>query len=142
MNAMSEDQWRRFLSEGTRTGKLATVRKDGRAHCVPVWFVLDGTDIVFMTGASTLKARNIARDARVTLTCDSEIFPYDFAAVEGTARIEQLPPQQLLPISTRIARRYVPAERAEEFGRRNAVDGEVLVRITPTRVISALGVSD
>ena len=142
MNTMSDEQWRRFLSEGTRTGKLATVRKDGRAHCVPVWFVLDGAEIVFMTGAETLKARNIARDPRVTMTCDSEVFPYDFAAVEGTARIEHLSPQALLPISTRIARRYVPAERADEFGRRNAVDGEVVVRITPTRVFSALGVSD
>ena len=142
MNAMSEEQWRCLLSEATRTGKLTTVRKDGRAHSVPVWFVLDGRDIVFMTGANPLKARNIARDARVTLTCDSEVFPYDVAAVEGTARIEQLSTQALLPISTRFARCYVPADRAEAFGRRNAVDGEELARLTPTRVFSAQGVSD
>ena len=142
MRAMSDEQWQRFLSEGSRTGKLATVRKDGRPHCVPVWFVLEDGEIVFMTGADSLKARNMARDPRVPLTCDCETFPYDFAAVEGVARIETLSPQALLPISIRIARRYVPADRVEQFARRNAVDGEVLVRVTPTRVFSALGVSD
>ena len=39
--AMTEDEWHRFVMEGTRTGKLATVRKDGSPSVVPIWFVLD-----------------------------------------------------------------------------------------------------
>jgi nitroimidazol reductase NimA-like FMN-containing flavoprotein (pyridoxamine 5'-phosphate oxidase superfamily) len=36
---MSTEQWREFVSAGTRTGKLATVRADGSPHVAPVWFV-------------------------------------------------------------------------------------------------------
>ena len=47
---MDDAEWRAFVSEGTRTGKLATTRHDGRPHVVPIWFVLDGDDFVFNTG--------------------------------------------------------------------------------------------
>jgi nitroimidazol reductase NimA-like FMN-containing flavoprotein (pyridoxamine 5'-phosphate oxidase superfamily) len=60
---MTESVWREFLSAGTRTGKLATTRRDGRPHVVPIWFVLDGDDLVFMTGAATVKGRALARTA-------------------------------------------------------------------------------
>ena len=62
---MSEEERTAFLLHGTRTGKLATVRRDGRPHVQPVWFVLDddGT-VVFMTNARTVKARNLRRDPR------------------------------------------------------------------------------
>jgi hypothetical protein len=33
-------------------------------------------------------------------------------------------------------------DRAEEFGRRNGVPGELLVRITPTRVIGERDIAD
>ena len=49
MRAMMTEEVCGFLSEGTRTGKLATVRADGRAHVAPVWFVLDDDDLVVTT---------------------------------------------------------------------------------------------
>ncbi|MEM7019734.1 MAG: PPOX class F420-dependent oxidoreductase, partial [Pseudomonadota bacterium] len=84
----------------------------------------------------------IMRDNRVSLTFDSVQFPYDFVMIEGTAEIRELPPEELLPISIRIAERYVPWQRVEEFGKRNAVEGEVLVVVTPNKIISAKGVAD
>jgi hypothetical protein len=42
----------------------------------------------------------------------------------------------MLPISMQLARRYVPADQAEQFGRRNAVPGELLVRMTPTKIVA------
>ena len=47
---MTDEQARAFLAAGYRTGKLATVRADGRPHVAPIWFVLDGADLIFMTG--------------------------------------------------------------------------------------------
>lgn len=40
MDVTLTSEQRAFLLEGTRTAKLATVRKDGRPHVVPVWFEL------------------------------------------------------------------------------------------------------
>ena len=66
MRRMTEDEWRAFLlAEPPRTAKLATVRRDGRPHVVPVWFDLDGREVVFSTCAATVKGRAIRRDGRV-----------------------------------------------------------------------------
>jgi PPOX class probable F420-dependent enzyme len=139
--SMTEDEYRRFLMEGTRTGKLATMRADGRPHVVPIWFVLDGDTVVFMTGENTTKALDMRRDPRVALCVDEETPPYAFVLVEGTAAMSPHDPQ-MLEWSTRIARRYMGADLAEEYGRRNAVPGEMLVRVTPARVIAQKGIAD
>jgi PPOX class probable F420-dependent enzyme len=132
---MTRDEWRAFLSHGTRTGKLATVRRDGRPHLVPIWFVLDGDDLVFTTGARSVKAHTMRRDPRVCLCVDDEEPPFAFVTVEGTAAVsEDL--DELLRFATAIGGRYMGAERAEAFGRRNSGPGELLVRVTPARVLA------
>jgi PPOX class probable F420-dependent enzyme len=132
---MTPDQTRNFLSHGQRTGKVATSRADGRPHVAPIWFVLDGDDIVFMTGADTVKGKSLRRDPRVSLVVDLEAPPYAFVMVEGQASIsEDL--EEMLPLSIAIAQRYVPSDQAEEFGRRNAVEGELLIRLHPDKTVA------
>ena len=131
---MSRDRIYEFLAEGTRTGKLATIRTDGRPHVAPVWFVLDGDDLLFMTNEATVKGRSLRRDPCAALTVDLEEPPYAFASVEGTVTIET-DPAVMLPHSIAIARRYMGEDRAEEYGRRNAVPGEYLVRLTPAHLV-------
>jgi PPOX class probable F420-dependent enzyme len=133
---MTEEEWRDFVSEGTRTGKLATVRGDGSATVVPVWFVLDtdGT-FVFMTGSNTTKGKAMRRDPRVALLVDDERPPFSFVLVRGEVTISD-DLEDMLPWSIRIATRYMGGESGEEFGRRNAVAGEVLVRLSPQTVIA------
>jgi PPOX class probable F420-dependent enzyme len=138
---MSRDEWRSFLGEGTRTGKLATVRRDGRPHVVPIWFVLDGDDLVFTTGTSSVKAHAMRRDPRVCLCVDDERPPYAYVMVEGAVTLSE-DPDELLRHATAIGGRYMGQDRAEQFGRRNAVPGELLVRITPTSVAAHAEIAD
>lgn len=135
---MSAERAYEFLAEGTRTGKLATVRKDGRPHVAPIWFVVDGADLLFMTGATTLKGRSLRRYPFAALSADLETPPFAFVSVEGTVTIET-DPVAMLPASVAIARRYMGDELADAYGRRNAVEGEYLVRLTPTNIV---GVDD
>ena len=130
---MSRERSYEFLAEGTRTGKVATVRADGRPHVAPIWFVIDGDDLLFMTNSGTVKGKSLQRDPRAALTADLEEPPYAFAAVEGTVTIEA-DPDVMLPHSIAIARRYMGDDLAEEYGRRNAVQGELLMRLSPTRL--------
>jgi PPOX class probable F420-dependent enzyme len=130
------DEQRAFLLYGTRTGKLATVHKDGRPHVVPIWFTLDGETLVFNTGEHSVKAANMSRDPRICLCVDDETAPYAYLMLEGTATWST-DPDALLYWSTRIGGRYMGEERAEEFGKRNGVPGELLVRVTPTRITFA-----
>lgn len=132
--ALSAEEIRVFLMTGTRTGKLAVVRADGSPLVVPIWFVLDGDDIIFMTGADSVKGRSVRRDGRVSICVDEEAPPYAFVRVDGTVTIDT-DLERMLPWSTAIGGRYMGPDRAEEFGRRNAVDGELLVRVTPTRIV-------
>ncbi|MEA2403672.1 MAG: hypothetical protein QOE08_319 [Thermoleophilaceae bacterium] len=141
MAQMTRDEIRAFLTEGTRTGKLATTRKDGRPHVMPIWFVLDGEDVVFNTGANSVKGRNIRRDGRVSLLVDDERPPFAYVQLNGTATREDNP-SNMLDCSSRIAARYMGEDLAEEYGRRNAVPGELLVRLTPERAVAEAGVAD
>jgi PPOX class probable F420-dependent enzyme len=138
---MTPDEIRAFLLEGTRTAKVATVRGDGRPHLAPVWFVLDGDDIIFNTGADSVKGKTLRRDPRVSLAVDDATPPYSFVIVEGIAEVSD-DLDEMLPWSTAIGGRYMGAELAEQFGRRNAVAGELLVRVRPHHTISRAGMTD
>lgn len=130
-----------FLSEGTRTAVLGWVAADGRPLAAPVWFVVDGGELVFNTGKDTAKGRALARDPRVVLCVDDTSPPFSFVQIQGVAAISE-DPDELLDIATRTGGRYMGADRAEEYGRRNGVPGELVVRVKPTKVIAAFDVAE
>lgn len=138
---MTEEEWREFVSYGTRTGKLATVRADGRPHLAPIWFVLDGDEVVFNTGTATVKGRNLARDGRIALCVDDDRPPFAYVILEGRARLSE-GPGELRHWAARIGARYMGEERAEEFGARNGVPGELLVRVRIDKVLAEKGLAD
>jgi PPOX class probable F420-dependent enzyme len=138
---MSADERREFLLQGTRTGKVATTRADGRPHVTPVWFTLDGDDIVFTTDETSIKAKAIRRDERVCVCVDDQTPPYSYVMVEGTATLSD-DLDQLRRVATAVGGRYMGADRADEFAARNAVPGELLVRVTPTRVVTRAAMAD
>jgi PPOX class probable F420-dependent enzyme len=131
---MSSDEWRAFVSHGTRTATLSTVRADGSPHSAPVWFLLDGDDVVLNTGKDTVKGRNLVRDGRVSLCVDDDRPPFSFVVLQGRATVsEDL--AEVRRWATLIAGRYMGEDRAEEFAARNAVPGEVLVRVQVDKVV-------
>ncbi|MFI5980504.1 PPOX class F420-dependent oxidoreductase [Streptomyces sp. NPDC051555] len=138
---MTQEEWRGFVSHSTRTGKLSTVREDGSPHIAPIWFVLDGDSFVFNTGKDTVKGRNLVRDGRVALCVDDDRPPFSYVVLQGRATITEDMDDTLL-WATRIGGRYMGEERAAAFGRRNAVPGELLVRVRIDKVISAVGITD
>ncbi len=140
--SMSDAQVSAFLAaDPPHTGKLATVRADGRPHVAPVWYALDDGAIVFNTGASTVKGRNLRRDPRASLCVDDERPPFSYVLLEGTVEIsEDL--TEVRRWATEIGGRYMGADRAEEYGARNGVAGELLVRLRPNTVVSAFDLAD
>lgn len=137
---MTDDEWRAFVCHGTRTGKLSTVRADGSPHVAPIWFLLDGDELVFNTGKSTVKGRNLARDGRVALCVDDDRPPFGFVVLQGRARLsEDL--TEVRRWAARIGARYMGEDRAGEFGARNGVPGELLVRVTIDKVLAQKDVS-
>jgi PPOX class probable F420-dependent enzyme len=141
-NDAPEGWWQTFVrSLPARTAKLAIVRKDGSAHIAPVWVDLDGDTIVFMTSADTIKGKAILRDARVCLCWDDELPPFSFVTIAGTATTST-DYEELVYWGTRIGGRYMGAEKADAYGKRNAVPPEMVVRVTPTTVTAKVNVAD
>ncbi len=134
MLSLSDPWVRTFLTEGTRTGKLSYTSASGQPLVAPVWFILDGDDLVFNTGKDTAKGKALARDPRTALCVDLEQPPYAFVQVQGRAVLSE-DPAELVRTATAIAARYVGPDRAAEFGERNGVPGELVVRIRPHKVL-------
>jgi PPOX class probable F420-dependent enzyme len=138
--SLSDPEVSGFLSQGTRTGKLSYLAGSGRPLVAPVWFIVEDGSLVFNTGKDTAKGRALARDPRVSLCVDLEEPPYAFVQVQGEAELSE-DPAELLRTATAIAARYMGAGRAAEFGERNAVPGELVVRLRPAKVLANFDVS-
>lgn len=136
MKPMTRERALEFLQEGTRTGNVATVRADGRPHVVPVWFILEGDDVVFTTWHTSVKARNLARHKRAAMSVDVPEPPYAYLLVEGPVSILD-DPEESRRVATAAGARYMGEDRAEEFGRRNGVEGELVVRIRIDHFVGA-----
>ena len=132
---MSREEAIGFLLEGTRTGKFATVREDGRPHVVPIWFVVEDGAVVFTTWHESVKLRNLAANSRAAMAVDLEEPPYAHVVVEGTVTLSD-DLSELKSVATRIGGRYMGSDRAEEYGERNGVPGEVVVRLHIDKIIA------
>lgn len=136
-----EGWWKTFIQETpARTAKLGVVRKDGSPHVSPVWVTLDGEDIIFMTSQNSLKGKAILRDGRVSICFDDERPPFAFLTIAGTAATSR-DPGELLAWGTKIGGRYMGESNGAKFGERNAVPGELLVRVKVDRVTAKIDVA-
>ena len=111
---MLDTDVRRAL-DGTSLAHLATVAPDGSPHSVPLWVGTRGEQIVFLTGPSSRKARNLRRDPRVALSLTAPDNPYQPIIVRGRV-VAWLDGDAAWEIIDEIATKYIgtPYSRAEE----------------------------
>ena len=136
MSEMTKDEIKKFLLQGTFTGKLGTINKDGTPHVVPIWYTVDEEDnIIFNTGDKSVKAKNIRRDNRVRLCIDDQTPLFSFVTIDGIVELISNEPGEVYKWAKIIAARYMGNDRSEVYGRRNSAEGELLIKIKPVRVI-------
>ena len=108
----------------------------------PIWFVLDDDgSVVFTTAASSVKGKTLRRDPRVSLCVDDETTAVRVRADRGH-RDHQRGPRRDARLGDTHRRPLHGRDQAEAFGRRNAVEGELLVRLTPERVVARRNIAD
>lgn len=141
MATMNESEIRAFLTEGSPTAQIATVRQDGRPHVVTIWFLMDGDDVMFTTAENSVKGRILRRTGYAALCIDDPNPPYSYVKLEGPVEvIDDL--DQLRAWATKLGGRYMGEDRAEEFGRRNGVPPEVLMRLRPVKRSGVARITD
>ncbi len=105
----------KHLLDGANFAHLATLLPDGSPQSVPVWVGRDGERVVICTGENSLKARNTARDPRVSLSIVATQNPYEEAQLRGRV-VERRPDPQLKvmdPISIKYTRKPFPFRSPE-----------------------------
>jgi PPOX class probable F420-dependent enzyme len=140
-HTMTGDEWRAFVSSGTRTAKAGVTTADGAPHVTPIWFLLDGEDLVLTTHESSVKGKALRRDPRISLCVDEDTPPYSFVSLWGEVTLsEDL--GEVRRWATALGGRYMGADHAEEYGARNGVPGELLVRVRITKVVAVRDIAD
>jgi PPOX class probable F420-dependent enzyme len=123
------DEAVRKILDGKHVAVLATVMKDGSPKTAAVWYGFDGDDLIVSTITDRPKARNVARDGRVSLLIDLREMPYSGVEVRGRATLEDDAESEK---TLRIARRYT-GEVNEQWAARLRSEQRTIIRIKPSR---------
>ncbi|MFJ4467257.1 PPOX class F420-dependent oxidoreductase [Streptomyces sp. NPDC089424] len=126
MSKLFNEEMRKLL-DGRNFATVATLNRDGGPQTSVVWIVREGDTVLFSTTAGRQKARNLARDPRVSLTVFDTANPYQSVDIRGTVElINDL--EKSLP--RKLSQKYLgedpPAEPEEVL--------RLIVRVTPQKV--------
>jgi PPOX class probable F420-dependent enzyme len=135
---MTDAERRQFLAE-QRTLTCATIGPDGRPHLAPLWYLMDGEQLVCWTYAKSQKVRNLERDPRATVQVEAGLTYPELRGVllECDTEIER-DPQRVLAAGIALVMRHSgvqPGEEARAALARQA-SKRVVLRFTPTRTAS------
>ena len=131
---MTPEATEKFLRE-PHIADLATVQPDGSPHLAPVWFFYDGEQIIVMAEKSAVKIRNIRRDPRVMLSIATDVEPYEYVLVRGTAAItfnDEDGPDLLRTIAVHYKGDVEGEEYAETTGKELDL---CVIRLSPEKII-------
>jgi PPOX class probable F420-dependent enzyme len=116
------------ILRGPHTGVLTTLQLDGSPHSAPVWFLLDGDDVLFSTTIGKRKLRNVAHDPRATFVVYDPANEMSYVEVRGTITVTADPTYDT---RDRIVRKHGYADGS-------AFDApgtqRVTMRLTPTKI--------
>ena len=93
------------------------------------------------SGVDTIKGRDLIRTGWASICVDDKRPPFSFVTVSGPVTVST-DLREMLPWLARIAGRYMGEHVADQYGRRNAVDGELLVRLRAEHVVAVSHVAD
>lgn len=125
--AIGFDDATRKLLDGRNFATVATLNRDGGPQTSVVWVVRDGDAVLFSTTAGRRKARNLARDPRVSLTVFDLENPYHSVDIRGVVELLE-DPEKSLP--RKLSQKYLgedPPPEPEDVLR-------LIVRVTPQQV--------
>jgi nitroimidazol reductase NimA-like FMN-containing flavoprotein (pyridoxamine 5'-phosphate oxidase superfamily) len=111
--------------------RLAYVWTDGTPRVIPIWFHWNGREVVMATPPKAPKLKALARNPKVSLTIDDNVFPHKVLLIRGTARLEKV--DGIVPEYEACAQRYFDPETAKGWMTqlRTMVSSMVRITITP-----------
>jgi PPOX class probable F420-dependent enzyme len=132
---LTEDQ-RDFIATH-RLCVVGVARRAGPPSLTPVYYVVDGDDLLISTTAARAKTKLIRRNPEVSVCVLAEEFPFPYVTVFGQGRIED---EGVVEVMLRVGElmRGRPATDEERVAteQRAVAEGRVVLRVTPERAVS------
>ncbi|MGB2695021.1 MAG: PPOX class F420-dependent oxidoreductase [Dehalococcoidia bacterium] len=126
-------QQREFL-EKKRLAIVGLDRKAGPPHLTPVYYALDGDDIVISTTAARFKAKAVRGNPEVSLCVLGEEPPFPYLLIYGNGAIEESGAVDvMMTIGERMMGNPLPDSARPAIEERAKKEGRVVLRVTPTR---------
>ena len=135
--SMDETELETFLAQTfpTPLGVIATLRRDGSPHAVPVWFRWNSGAVTIWTTETRVWVRNLLRDPRVAFSVQTFEEPYPAVMMRGEAVVATAHDAASVEQIRAIARRYLAPEDVEDYVARWS-ELRTIVTITPDHVVS------
>ena len=114
-------------------------RKAGPPHMSPVYYVMDGADVIISTTASRFKARAVRKNADVSLCVLGEEFPFPYLLIYGQASIEEAGAAEAMrKIGEKMSGNPIPDAALPAIQERATKEGRVVLRVRPTEFFSTM----
>ena len=132
MAKLSQQEIEAYLVE-PHVAHLVTVRRDGRPHVAPVWYLEEDGRAFVIADSNAIKMRNIQRNPQLALSIATDQRPFKYVVLEGEGRVTD---DDLAAMIERICVRYDGPERGRAYAREILSRGGFrLLDIRVTRVI-------
>ena len=128
---MTPEERKEFL--GTHRLAIAGLERDNRPpHLSPVYYVMDGDDLLISTTQTRVKAKLARRAGRLSLCVIGEQPPFPYLTVSGRARIEDEGAADLMMrVGEAMSGRPVPDSMRPAIEERAQREQRVVLRLTP-----------
>jgi len=132
------DEQRQFL-QNNRLCIVGVGRKSGPPHLSPVYYVIDGDDILISTTHSRFKAKAIKRNPEVSVCVLAEQYPFPYLLVYGAGQIqEDGAPDLMMKVGARMTGNAVPEAARPAIEQRARDEGRLVLRVKPLEFRSTL----
>ncbi len=118
----------------SKVGVIATLRRDGSPHAVPVWHRFDGESILVWTEKHRVWVNNVNRDGRVAFSVQDDSPPFAALVMRGTATATDRLGDSGLEAAKDISRRYLSEDEVDGYVESYWPKLHTFVRIVPETI--------
>ncbi len=119
------------LAKGPNLATVVTLMPDGQPQALPTWVDTDGEHLLVNTEPQRQRARNVARDPRITVLIQSGDNAWDWAEVRGRV-VDTVGGDEARRHIDELSQRYVGADYQREIG----PEGRIILVVAPDRELT------
>lgn len=117
------------LAEGKNLATVVTLMPDGQPQALLTWVDTDGEHLLINTEPQRQRAKNVARDPRITVLIHSAVDPYDWSEVRGRV-VETTGGQPARDHVDQLSNKYVGTDYRNPIGDQ----GRIILKVSPDKI--------